>query len=73
MLEAASRFRNHVEEDIPVVRQESPEAAIFLDDRLEVLRRSCAVEHASLADVDQGMLFPVNLEVVHRGIADHDR
>ena len=73
MLEAAARFRDHVEEDVPVVRQEAPEAAIFLDDRLEILRRAGAVEDAALADVDQGMLLPVNLEVVYRGIADHDR
>ena len=53
VLEAAARFRDHVEEDVAVVRQQSPQPAIFLDDRFEVFRRAGAVEHATLADIDQ--------------------
>ena len=73
MLEPAAGFGQQVQEQILVVGQAAPHAAVLADHRLEILGGAGAVEHPALALVHEVVLLVVDREFVDRGVAEHDR
>jgi hypothetical protein len=73
VLEAAARLRDHVEEQVLVVGQETPHLPVLLHEMLEILGRAGAVERVGRGSVHEVVLLAVDGELVNVGIADDDR
>src|SRR5262249_23136158 len=72
VLETATGFGDHVEEDVAVVRQKSPEPAVSLADAPQPPRRPATTKDAPPPNFYERVLLPVPLEVVPRRIANDD-